>query len=280
MASMSSSDPPSSPLPDGTTEPLRVPPGVREVREVVLRHPHPVVRHPGWSDRFPWLVQGTTHRGPDDAPFDLAVRGGEEEGSTGRRWSSLLEAEGMERLVRARQVHGAEVRLHRTGPAGVERAPAADGHVTDRTGVLVAVTVADCVPVFAVSERPRAVAVLHAGWRGTAAGVLEAGLDLLAAAVGADPVGLHLHLGPAICGRCYEVGPEVHRSLGLVAPLEPTPVDLRAVLAHRAVAAGVDSRRMTVSAWCTRCGGAPFFSHRGGDRQRQAGFAGLRPEAS
>jgi hypothetical protein len=117
--------------------------------------------------------------------------------------------------------------------------------------------------------------VVHAGWRGTAAGALEAGLDVFAERLGSRPEDLHVHLGPAICGSCYEVGPEVHAALSLPAPGGRAPADLRAVLVRRALTAGVDGGRVTVSEWCTRCGDSPFFSHRGGDSERQVAFAGL-----
>src|SRR5690606_18360795 len=104
--------------------------------------------------------------------------------------------------------------------------PAIDGHATRAPGLLLAVSVADCVPVSLVDPERRAVALLHAGWRGAAAGILERGLEVLAERLLARPEDLHVHLGPAICGGCYEVGPEVHRALGLPEPPAPAPVDL------------------------------------------------------
>jgi polyphenol oxidase len=139
------------------------------------------------------------------------------------------------------------------------------------------VTVADCVPVYVVDPVRMATALLHAGWRGVAAGVLERGLKTLERCFGSKAEELLLHLGPAICGACYEVGPEVHRALGLPDPGEPAAVDLRGVLAARATATGVDPARITRSAQCTRCGDSPFFSHRRGDPERQVGYLGIRP---
>ena len=153
----------------------------------------------------------------------------------------------------------------------------ADGHVTSAEDLLLGVTVADCVPVFLVAADGKAVGVLHAGWRGAAAGVLEEGLRSLQSETGCDPSDFHLHLGPAICGDCYEVGPEVHRALGVPEPNSPTPIDLRAILATRALGLGFSKDRVTVSTWCTRCGASPFFSHRRGDLGRQVGFIGIRP---
>ena len=78
---------------------------------------------------------------------------------------------------------------------------------------------------------------------------------------------LRIHLGPAICGACYEVSAEVATALtGLPATGHPH-VDLRALIAEHARAAGVT--RLTTSHWCTRCDNARFFSHRAGDAGRQ-----------
>ena len=118
--------------------------------------------------------------------------------------------------------------------------------------------------------------MVHAGWRGAAGGILESAVATLGDRFGVASRELYLHLGPAICGACYEVGPEVHQGLGEEVPLGPTPVDLRRNLAARAVASGVEASRTTVSALCTRCGPVDLFSHRGGDPARQVAFLGWR----
>src|SRR5690606_2097555 len=143
-------------------------------------------------------------------------------------------------------------------------------------GVLLTVSVADCVPVFLVDERTRAVALLHAGWRGVAAGILTAGIQVLEREAGSEPSDLRVHLGPSICGTCYEVGPEVHEALGLTPPAAPRPVDLRQVLAEQALALGVRAERISRSAYCPRCGDSPFFPHRRGDSGRQSGVLAAR----
>lgn len=236
----------------------------------------PAVTHPAWSRDFPWLAQGTTTRGRGAAepPFDLRLfgEGGEAVGAR-ERWNRLLRSAGARSVVHARQVHGSAVRCHRQVGSGLVLPPACDGHVTTEPGVLLAVSVADCVPVSLVDPEGRKVALLHAGWRGTAAGVLERGI---AEFPEERRRGLHVHLGPSICGVCYEVGSEVFEALGLEAPPDPEPIDLRAVLARRAVAAGVDAGKISVSGHCTRCGDGRFFSHRAGDAGRQVAFLGVR----
>ncbi|HSH44385.1 MAG TPA: polyphenol oxidase family protein, partial [Longimicrobiales bacterium] len=175
--------------------------------------------------------------------------------------------------VHARQAHGAEIVDHANPPAeGLLLLEGMDGHATGRAGFLLTVSVADCVPVFLVRPADRRVAVLHAGWRGTAAGMVPRGIRHLGQG---SPGDLMVHLGPAICGPCYEVGPEVHEALGLPRPDRNTPVDVRAVQATQALDAGVPADRVTVSRHCTRCGEG-FFSHRAGSPGRQMGVIGVR----
>lgn len=221
---------------------------------------------PGWD--FDWLVHGTTG---DAEPGDLGLFGPSPAGTVHARWRALLEALGTPRAVHSHQVHGDRVLHHGGGDAGLLVTEGYDGHATAAKGVLLTVSVADCVPIFLVDVRKRSVALLHGGWRGTVAGVVEAGLD----ALGAAGVDVFAHLGPAICGECYEVGPEVHHALGLEVPTTNTPVDLRAVQARRLRTAGVPAEQITISGHCTLCGGG-FYSHRGGGRERQLGVLALR----
>jgi copper oxidase (laccase) domain-containing protein len=152
-----------------------------------------------------------------------------------------------------------------------------DGHLAARPGLLLTVGVADCVPVSVVDPVHRAVALLHSGWRGTAAGITELGVRRLADAWSADVGKLRLHCGPAICGRCYEVGPEVHAAIhpDRDPPARPEPIDVRAAIAERAVRLGLRAENVTLSAHCTRCGPPDFFSHRGGGAERQMGVLGI-----
>lgn len=236
----------------------------------------PALHHPGWASGLPWLVQGVTTRGGAEAPFDLRLFGDAPAAGAFRRWDELRRATGMPAAVHAPQVHGAKVRVHGCAEAGLRIAPECDGHVTRASGLLLAVSVADCVPVSVVDPHRRVLALLHAGWRGAAAGVLERGLQAVAEA-GGLPEALLVHLGPSICGECYEVGPEVFEALDRPRPEAPTPIDLRGVLAERARAWGVPARGISVSEHCTRCGTAELFSHRGGDAGRQVAFLGIRP---
>jgi polyphenol oxidase len=257
-----------------------LPQGVESARERRLEGVRPSLHaHPGWAAAMPWLVHGVT-----DGTDDMSLFGGTPAGQVLPRWQQLRDALGCAVIVHARQVHQARVLAHGAIPPGVHIAENADGHATDRPGTLLAVSVADCVPIYVIAPEQRAVALLHGGWRGVAAGILEHGVAMLKASYGADPHRLRVHFGPAICGACFEVGPEVVSGLGLD---EGNPgqgaagyrrhVDLRAALAQRAVAAGVRTERVSTSAFCTRCGQSPFYSHRGGCAERQVAVLGIRP---
>lgn len=183
------------------------------------------------------------------------------------RWHDLqrlLAVHGAPRLASARQVHGTRVLVHRDAWDGWLRVDGADGHVLAAGGAA-AVTIADCVPVL-IGHPSGAVAAVHAGWRGVAGGILPEAIRALEA-LGHAPRDLVVHLGPSICGRCYEVGPDVYEKLTGWETRNPRHVDLRALLAEQAKEAGVV--RWSASGECTRCDNDRLFSHRAGDAGRQ-----------
>jgi polyphenol oxidase len=160
---------------------------------------------------------------------------------------------GVERLAEGRQVHGARVVVD---APGIEEA---DGQATTALGVAAIVLTADCLPV--ALARPGAVAMVHAGWRGLAEGVLEAGVAATGAVVAA--------IGPGIGPCCYEVGDEVRAVFGT----SERTLDLKAIARARLEAAGVDT--VHDCGLCTACDAERFFSHRRdrGVTGRQAGLA-------
>ena len=252
---------------------------VRTVAERPSSGDVPLWVQPEWEERFPWLVQGTTGRGSADEPFDLGLSGAQPVGRVMDRWRGMLANTGMESAAHARQVHEADIWIHReVGGPGILVMNGFDGHVTDRTGLLLSVGVADCTPVSIVDPQARAIALVHAGWRGTAAGIVERGIHRIVESWDSAPERLWLHCGPAICGACYEVGPEVHAAIHPDRPVPggPTPIDVRAAIVERALGKGVPAEQISVSGHCTRCGSPDFFSHRGGDKARQMGILGMR----
>jgi polyphenol oxidase len=147
-----------------------------------------VLRHPGWT--WPDLHHGFLDRAASSA-----------EG-----WDAAVASAGMPLpVVTARQVHGATVV---EAERFVERPPA-DAVVTDRRGLLVGVVTADCTPVLLLEPNRRVAAAVHAGWRGAAAGVVEAAIATLRARFAVEPSALQACIGPTIGGCCYQVGAEV-----------------------------------------------------------------------
>jgi len=111
-----------------------------------------------------------------------------------------------EPLTVAGAVHGAGVARvdeHKDVIRGV------DALVTDRRGIALFATYADCYPIVLWDPEHRCVALVHAGWRGTMARVGPAALNAMRDEYGSDPAHIKVGIGPGICGRCYEVGEEV-----------------------------------------------------------------------
>lgn len=209
---------------------------------------------------IPSIVAFTTTR----ERGDFNIVGGRPAGEVVARWLDLQEELGVARFAYAKQVHGRRVIVHNEGWSGWLRVADADGHLAFAANTALAVTLADCVPVF-LAHPSGVTGLLHAGWRGVAAGIVDqAGQDL--AARGLSIADCDAHLGPAICGKCYEVGPEVIRAVRGDVVHEPTRLDLREVLGKQLERLGV--RRVSVSQNCTRCHNERFFSHRAGDAAR------------
>jgi YfiH family protein len=241
--------------------------------------------------------------GVSDGPYEslnLGILTGDHRGRVLRNRSLLAGTIGLEapRIAMGWQVHGADVR-HWPGPperearayfpppdgqpsaneaassgsagdgARIRALPRVDGHVTDATRVGLIVLVADCLPV-ALCSPPR-VAILHCGWRGLAAGIVERAL----ARFDEPPAAA---IGPGIGRCCYEVGDEV---LGAFRDLDGVArgrmLDLRAIVRRKLAAGGVE--RVEDVDHCTSCRADLYFSHRrdGGVTGRQGGLIWREP---
>ena len=197
---------------------------------------------------------------------------------------ALREAAGRALPVRTlRQVHGAAVRrIDAEAPPTAHVSAEGDALVTDRPGVALGVWVADCVPILVCDPKTRALAAVHAGWRGTSAGVLSVAIETLGQAFAARAEDLRVALGPAIGPCCFEVGEEV-----VVALLRADPgatdcvrrgdglrVDLSEANRRQAIAAGVPAEQIQLAGLCTVCRPDLLESYRreGGGAGRTAGL--------
>lgn len=138
----------------------------------------------------------------------------------------------------------------------------------DPPGLVPAVQVADCVPLLLADRRGRAVAAVHAGWRGTAAGIARRVVQALGAH-GIEPQELIAALGPSIGPCCYEVGEDVLAAVSagtgappdLLAP-QGRRLDLRLANRLQLQAAGLAPDRIHAAPWCTSCASELFYSYR------------------
>ncbi|MBD9367295.1 peptidoglycan editing factor PgeF [Xanthomonas sp. XNM01] len=167
-----------------------------------------------------------------------------------------------------RQVHGTGVLRVDGPPAGDDEEPEADAAVTSTAGTVLAILTADCLPVVLAAADGSEVGAAHAGWRGLAAGMLEATV----AAMRTPPVQLLAWLGPAAGPQAYEIGEEVHAAFvdrdpdAAAAFVATRPghwrVDLYALARRRLVAAGLVPSAIHGGDLCTISDPSRFFSHR------------------
>ena len=181
-----------------------------------------------------------------------------------------------------RQVHGR--RVIDDGALGEETE--GDGIASDRAGALLGIWTADCVPVLVVAPAARVVAAIHCGWRGSAAGIIPAALDLLARRWSVLPADVEVALGPSIGGCCYEVGEEVREALvvragnklgnsGFGMRGERLHLDLRSFLAGEMQELGVG--HIETVGPCTSCRTDLLYSYRReGKTGRQLSYIGWR----
>lgn len=164
------------------------------------------------------------------------------------------------------QVHGVKVvEFHSSRPA-TDALPVADAAITRAECVVLAIRVADCLPVLFTDDRGSVIGAAHAGWRGLAAGVLEATIDTL----GSAPETLLAWIGPGIGPRAFEVGCDVLEAFtrtdpGSEAHFVPLHdnkwlADLPSLACRRLKARGV--ARVSVHGECTYSDAARFHSYR------------------
>lgn len=220
--------------------------------------------------------------GVSAVPFDelnLALVTEDDPASVAENWRLLLaDFAPHAELADMRQVHGNAVRVVGTSGGRADPAPACDGLVTTHPDVVLAVRVADCVPVLLADPAAGVVGAAHAGRHGLASGVVPATVTRMRELGATD---LTAWVGPHVCGRCYEVPAQMQEEVAAVEPASRattswgTPAldigaGVRAQLAREAVEV-VDVSR------CTRESG-DLYSHRrdGGRAGRLAGLVRIR----
>jgi YfiH family protein len=216
----------------------------------------------------------STVRGPEGSNFDLGGYDSVERSVVDRR-RMFMSAAGMpdRQPTILQQVHGAEL-IDVVSMDGSGAAPEADGAIAvERDGTVwsPAVRTADCIPLLLAAVDGSAVAAVHAGWRGTAGGIVR---RALASMRELDVVASRLvaAVGPAIRGCCYQVGDEVAEAVAHAAGADVERLarrhaggrrlDLGLAVRLQLSRAGLEDRAIHVAPWCTVCSNGLFFSYR------------------
>ncbi|TCL69941.1 hypothetical protein EDC14_101163 [Hydrogenispora ethanolica] len=238
------------------------------------------------------LIQAVTTR----RAGNMALHTGDDPRAVLRRRSAFLEGFGfsLDDLVCADQVHGSRVHVVERAQAGAgarethTAISATDGLVTREPGLLLAIFSADCYPVFLYDPKTPAVGLVHAGWRGTLAGIARNAVIAMERAFGTVPGDCRAVLGPAICDRCFIVGSEVADTFAMEhadavrAENGQYRVDLAEVNSRFLEEAGIDRQRIERPEFCTVCHSDRFFSFRAesGSGGRLMSVIGLKPVES
>lgn len=238
---------------------------------------------------FPHLVFGLSTRtggvSRDAFGLNLSFRVGDDETSVQANRERFFGSLGvpLDRLAIPTQVHSARVvRADRPGPY-----PECDGLVTDARGLYLAISVADCMPVFLYDPVREAVGAIHAGWRGSALGIVTCGLEAMASEFGSRPADLRAVIGQSAGACCYEVGEEVAgefparfvvRRAGETKP----HLDLHAYTVDLLLQFGLARGHIERLTSCTICHPEAFHSYRrdGVRSGRMMGVLGLREQGT
>lgn len=231
-----------------------------------------------------WAEHGVAHgffgrrggfSGGDLASLNVSLRVGDEPSTVGANWDQVHRVLPGLSVARMEQVHGTRVVRVLSEFQSVGEA---DGMITTAPGIGLAVLTADCVPLLATAPNHGAVMALHAGWRGSVAGIAAVAVQMAAAELAIPPAAWRVALGPSIGGCCYEVEAEIGERF--VARWGAMPdawqpagdhgqLDLRQANRAILVAHGVDPAAIVDVGPCTSCASDEFFSHR-----RSSGRAG------
>ena len=186
-------------------------------------------------------------------------------GGTGRGWAMCDQVHGST----VRTITTADIKTDLYTRLGYE----GDGMITAIPGVTLVVFSADCIPVLLCDPVRRVIGAVHAGWRGTAAGVVTAAVERMGAVYGCRPEDIRAAVGPGIGPECFETHEDVPNAMmaSLATPALPFikikengkfSVDLKGINAKRLELAGLKPEHIDVSGDCTGCGREKYWSHR------------------
>ena len=166
-------------------------------------------------------------------------------------------------LATAKQIHSDHVLVAtQAGQLGE-----GDAIISQRPGVTVAIRTADCLPLLIVDPRTRAVAAVHAGWRGVVAEIAPKAVEAMRQQFGSRPEDLEIAIGPGIGPCCFEVGPEVAVQFRAFFPERNdlqarAKLDLVETVSRQLRRNGITMRQISTSGLCSCCGVELFESYR------------------
>ncbi len=230
----------------------------------------PMFRRPAVFREFRQLVaaESTRHGGVSPAPYaslNLGKSTGDAPSNVAENRRRFCAALGFapEQLAWSRQVHGDRMRLV-TEPGGAE---GFDALVTDKPGILLAVSMADCTPVLIFDSKSRAIGAVHSGWPGTAARLAEKTMLRMAAEFGTRGEDCFAYVGTCIDECSFEVGEEVAVQFDAAFKRYDETrgkflVDLKKANAAMLMACGIPGQRIEISPYSTILNHEDYFSHR------------------
>ncbi|AKD56781.1 peptidoglycan editing factor PgeF [Spirosoma radiotolerans] len=225
---------------------------------------------PAIFSSFPQLVaaESTRHGGVSPAPFaslNLGINTADETANVDENRRRFFSAIGGSTypFASSYQVHGTEI-LYAT-EAG--RYTGHDALITDKPGLLLGVTVADCVPILIYDPAHKAVAAIHAGWRGTVGGIVTKTLTQMQQQFGTTAGQCYAYVGTCIDECAFEVGPEVAEQFDAAfrranADSDKSFVDLKAANAYLLLTAGIPEKQVEISPFSTVLHNDSYFSYR------------------
>jgi YfiH family protein len=246
----------------------------------------PLYRIPSLFASVDGLVaaESTRHGGISPAPFaalNLGINTADDPANVDENRLRFVSAIGATAFgfASALQVHGTAV-LHVTEAGRYE---GYDALMTNRANLLIGVTVADCVPILIYDSGQRAVAAVHAGWRGTVGRIVEETLTRMQQEFGTQPGNCYIYIGTCIDQDAFEIGPEVaaqfDASLKQIDPQTGrTCADLKQANKNLCLAMGIPASQIEVSPFSTVLNNDDYFSYRAerGQTGRMLAVIGLK----